>query len=154
MNSEAHDGELPVPELIWLLRTELPVEGLPLDVVDLSPLLHPGEKLHNAAHHGSVDACEGIPGWPIYVRKGLSVPIEDGDLVLPDDDVVVQPYVSRDVPHDVPALTLALPRKGLRPEETHLPTSVPEITSILLLNLSSKLSSRDLIFLACSGTCL
>ena len=115
---QLHEPEVRVAEDVRLGAPELPVEDAALEVVDLRLLPDPRKRLDDVPDDRRVDAREGVAVRSVDVGEDLAVPIEDGGLVLTDDDVVVQPDVARDAPHHVGTLVDVLPVDRGRPEET------------------------------------
>jgi len=102
-------GEGRVGELVGLCAPKLSVEVSLLEVEDLGLLLNAREELQQLSDQRSVDVGQGVPVGLVEVGQHLPVPVEYSDLVLPDHDVVVQPDVPRDLPHDVSGLELVVP---------------------------------------------
>src|SRR3989442_169605 len=107
------------------LGRELPVEDPLLEVVHLRLLDDAGQGLDEFAQDGDVLGREGVPVRAVQVCEDLPIPVEDRDLVLPDDDVVVHPDVPGDLPHDVLSLELVVPCDRHRADEAFLPRDAP-----------------------------
>src|SRR5881398_3005781 len=101
--------EVRVLEQEGVLGPELAVEDPLLEVVHLGLLDDAGQGLDQAAQDRRVLGRERVPVRAVQVREDLAVAVEDRDLVLSDDDVVIHPDVSRDLPHDVLSLELVVP---------------------------------------------
>src|SRR3990170_71269 len=157
--TELDEVEVRVLEDVRVLRAELAIEDSLLEVEDLRLLDNPGEDPLEPTENRYVLGCERVPVRSVEVGKGLPVTVEHRDLVLPDDDVVVHPDVSRDLPHDVAPLELVVPGNRHRGRhalstacglvcassaaeqehwEDHRFAPVPVIASIRRLNASSK----------------
>src|SRR5207302_5584110 len=108
--AELDHVEVRVLEEEGILGPELAVEDALLEVVHLRLLHDTGEGLDEPTEDRRVLRCECVPVRPIEIGEDLSVAVEDRDLVFADDDVVVHPHVSRDLPHDVLSLELVVPR--------------------------------------------
>src|SRR2546426_513126 len=119
--AELHHVEVRVLEQERVLRAELPVEDALLEVVHLGLLDDAGQGLDEFAQDGDVLGREGVPVRAVQVCEDLPIPVEDRDLVLPDDDVVVHPDVPGDLPHDVLSLELVVPRHRHGADEAFLP---------------------------------
>src|SRR6266487_3518570 len=102
--------EVRVLEEERVLRSEFAVEDALLEVVHLRLLDDAGQGLNQVAQDRRVLRRERVPVRPVEVGEDLPVAVEHRDLVLPDDDVVVHPDVAGDLPHDVAALELVVPR--------------------------------------------
>src|SRR3989442_137691 len=108
--AELDHVEVRVLEQECVLGAELAVDDPLLEVVDLCLLNDASEGLDEPPEDRRVLRRERIPVGPVEVREDLAVAVEHRDLVLADDDVVVHPDVSRDLPHDVLSLELVVPR--------------------------------------------
>src|SRR5438552_569237 len=119
--AELDHVEVRVLEEECVLRAELAVDDSLLEVVDLRLLDDAGAGFDESAQDRRVLRRESVPVRAVEVREDLAVAVEDGDLILADDDIVVHPDVSRDFPHDVLSLELVVPcdrhaaRQALRP---------------------------------------
>src|SRR5438132_12916140 len=120
--AELHHVAVRVLEQERLLGPELPVEDALLEVVDLRLLHDAGEGLDELAQDRDVLGRQRVPVRAVQVCEDLPVAVEDGDLVLPDDDVVVHPDVPRDFPHDVLSLELIVPGDRHRADDAFLPS--------------------------------
>src|SRR5208337_625579 len=108
----ADDAEGRVGELVWLGAPELAVHVPLRDVEYLGPLLDTYEELQELSDHRCVEVGQRVPVRLVEVGEHLSVPVEDRDLVLPHDDVVVEPDLPWHLPQGTALLELVVPRNG------------------------------------------